>query len=137
MALAEFPFPSVSSTNPIPLYYERLPEEFRTHIHVYDDNGADYGLQTGGTGLTVFIIRYDGLTLTEAALLDNWAATTFYDPENGSAYGFNFRHHIAGTAWTSTAGTLYANCHIGPGGYKTSHTQAQIQAREFIIWKRP
>lgn len=137
MAVAEFPLPSLSGSNPVPLFFEAQPEEFVVGKTVYDDNGADYKLQHGGNGKKTWIIKYDGLTLAQAAILDNWAATTFYSPDEGSAYGFNFRAHVPGDYWTSTAGTLYSGCHIAPGGYKKSHIKTDIQAREFTIEKRP
>ena len=83
------------------------------------------------------VIRYDGLTIAEAAILDAHVAASFYSPDEGSAYGFNFRHHIAGDTWSSTAGTLYANCHYSPGGYSKSHTHTGSQAREIVVEKRP
>jgi hypothetical protein len=134
---AEFPFPSVSGSNPQPLYFEMLPEEFVVNRTIYDDGGGDYALQTGAVGLRQWIVRYDGLTSAQAAILDNWAATVFYSEDQGSAYGFNFRHHIGGEVWTSTNGTLYGNCHLAPGGYKKSHVKVEIQAREFLIEQRP
>lgn len=138
MSVAEFPLPHVSGSNPIPLFFEELEEQFVVQKTIFDDNGADTGLQAGGVGLRQWLIRYDGLTLAEAAILDNWMATTFYSPDNGSAYGFNFRSHIANTAWTSSGGTLYSNVHIAPGGYRKSHTRlSTICAREFTLEKRP
>lgn len=133
---AEFPFPSVNSTYPIPLFYEQEPEEFVVGRTIYDDNGADHKLQVGGSGRLVYRVRYDGLTLAEAAILDAWAVSMFYSPDEGSAYGANMREHVPGTAWTDTSGTLRSNVHIAPGGYRKSHTQAIIQAREFILEKR-
>lgn len=127
---AEFPLPSVSSSNPVPLFFEMQPEEFVVSRTIYDDSGADYKLQHGGVGKKTWIIRYDGLLLAEAAILDAWAASMFYDPENGSAYGANFRDR--------DTGVLYTNVHIAPGGYKVSHLKtATIQAREFILERRP
>jgi hypothetical protein len=137
VAVAEYPLPSVSSSNPIPLFFERAQEEFIVNRTIYDDNGADTALQAGGSGLIVWHIRYDGLTLAEAAILDAHLATAFYSADEGSAYGFNFRHHIPGDTWSSTAGTLYANCHYSPGGYSKSHTHTGSQAREIVIEKRP
>lgn len=113
-----------------------LPQEFVVSRTIYDDNGADYKLQYGGTGMIRWLVTYDGLTVAEAAILDAWAATMFYSEDEGSAYGANFRHHVPDTAWTSTSGTLYGNVHISPGGYKTSHSKAVILAREFILEKR-
>ena len=134
---AEFPLPSVSGSNPIPAFFEQQPEEFVVGRTIYDDNGADYKLQHGGSGVKRWSVRYNGLDLTEAAILDSWAATMFYSEESGSAVGANFRHHVAGTLWSDASGTLYTNVHIAPGGYKKSHTRTWNQSREFILEKRP
>lgn len=134
---AEFPFPSVNASYPTPLYYEALPEQFRVGKTIYDDEGADYKLQHGGVGHKRFIVRYDGLTLAQAAVLDAWVVTMFYSEEEGSAYGANMRHHVAGTVWTDTSGTLFSNVHIAPSGYKTGHSKVGIQMREFLLEKRP
>lgn len=134
---SEFPLPSTSSSNPIPLFYEKEPEGFVVGKTVYDDNGADFKLQHGGSGLKRFVLKYDGLTAVQAAILDNHLASSFYSEDEGSAFGFNFREHIATQAWTSTSGTLHAGVHYAPGGYKKSHTNADICAREIILEKRP
>lgn len=134
---AEFPLPSVSGSNPIPLYYEMMQEEFVVSRTIYDDGGADYKLQAGGAGVKRWIIKYDGLLVSEAAILDAHLASTFYSEESGSAVGFNFRHHVAETLWTSTSGTLYGSVHYAPGGYKTGHSKVGIQSREITLEKRP
>jgi hypothetical protein len=134
---AEFPLPSVSSSYPIPAYFELQPEEFVVSKTVYDDGGADYKLQAGGSGVKRWVIRYVLLTLAQAAILDAHLASTFYSPEEGSAIGFTFRHHIPGESWSSTNGTLYANCHYAADGYKVGHTKTWSQSREVIIEKRP
>jgi len=132
---AEFPFPSVSGSNPIPLFYEKLPERFNVGRTIYDDSGVDKKLQSGGAGVKTYVIRYDGLTAAEAAILDNWAATMFYSEDEGSAYACNFREHVAGTAWTDTSGTLLSNVYIAAGGYKKSHEKTWSNAREFLMEK--
>jgi hypothetical protein len=134
---AEFPLPPVNSNNPIPAFFELQPEEFVVSRTIYDDNGADYKLQAGGSGVKRWIIRYVVLTIAQAAILDAHLASTFYSEDEGSAVGFNFRHHIPGDAWSSTAGTLFANCHYAPGGYKKNHSKTHIASREIIIEKRP
>lgn len=117
------------------MYFEMLPEQFVVNRIVFDDGGADYALQTGGVGLRTWIIKYDGLFPAEAAILDAWVASMFYSEEEGSAFGANLRHHIAGEAWTSTNGTLYSNVHIK--SFKTSHSHAAILVREFVLEQRP
>jgi hypothetical protein len=134
---SEFPFPSVNSAYPIPLFYEAQMETFVVGRTIYDDNGADTKKQAGGTGMKSWIVRYDGLTTTQAAILDAWVLSMCYSPDEGSAFGANFREHIFGEAWTSTSGTLYANVHIAPGGYRKNHVGVDIQAREFLLEKRP
>lgn len=134
---AEFPLPSVSAANPIPLFFELQQEEFVVDRTIYDDNGADYKLQHGGIGRKVWIVRYDGLSAAEATILDNWAVSMFYSPDEGSAYGANFRDHVPGDTWSSVAGVLYSNCHIAPGGYRKGHSKSWSQSREIIIEKRP
>ncbi len=137
MPVAEFPLPSASSSNPIPLFFELQPEEFQVGVTKYDDGGADYRLQNGGSGIKRWIIRYDGLTKAEADILDNWVASVFYSSDEGSAYGGNFRDHVPGDTWTSTAGTLYSGVHIAPGGFRKSHSKTWSQSREFLLEKRP
>ncbi len=137
MAAAEFPFPSVLSSNPSPTFFEELAEEFVVGRTIYDDGGADYRLQAGGAGKKGFSFKYEGLTLAQAALIDAYVATLFYSEDNGSAVGFNFRTHVPGTLWTDTSGTLYSNCHIAPGGFKKSHVKSWNCTREFLVEKRP
>lgn len=126
---AEFPFPSVSSNNPPPLYFQMEPEEFIVGKTIYDDGGADYHLQHGGVGVKRCAIKYDGLNPTWAAILDAHLVSTFYSADEGSAVGFNIRD--------PKTGTLYANAHYAPGGYKKSHTKDWIHAREILIEIRP
>lgn len=137
MPPSEFPLPHVNSSYPIPAFFEAAPEEFVVDRTIYDDNGADYKLQHGGSGRKTWIIRYTTLSLAQAAILDAWVVSMFYDPENGSAFGANFREHIPGSSWTSAGGALFANVHIAPGGFKKSHTKSWSQSREFILEKRP
>lgn len=134
---AEFPSPSVSGSNPHPLFWELAPEEFVVGRTIYDDSGCDYRLQHGGTARKVWTIKYDGLTKAQADILDAWAASMFYSEDEGSAYGANFRDHVPGTAYTDTSGVLYGSVHIAPGGYRKTHVKSWSQGREFILEKRP
>lgn len=133
---SEFPLPSVNASYPIPLYFDKEPTSYRVERTIYDDEGADYKLQNGGNGVQRWIIKYDGLSIADFTILNNWAVSMYYSEDSGSAYGANFRHHIAGEAWTSTNGTLYSGVHIAPGGYKKSHTKVWSQMVEFILEKR-
>jgi hypothetical protein len=132
---AEFPSPSVSGSNPIPLFYEELPQEFIVGQTTYDDGGADFKLQAGGSGVRRWRLDYDGLTLAEAAILDAHLAACFYSSDQGSAVGFNFRAHVPGTVWTDTSGTLYSNVHYEK--YETGHSKVWSQKRSVVLIKRP
>lgn len=134
---AEFPGLWVNAANPHPLFYEEDPEEFVVDCTIYDDNGADWKLQHGGSGRKVWRLMYGGLLAAQAAIIDAWVATMFYSPDKGSAYGANFRAHIPGEAYTSTNGTLYSGVHIAPGGYKKDHIKSWANSRELILEKRP
>lgn len=129
MAVAEFPLPSVSGSNPYPLFFDSLTEEFRVHITVYDDNGADFALQAGGSGKLTWLIRYDGLSRTEAAILDAHVASAAYDPDNGSGRSFNMRDKITAV--------LYTNVRYAAGGYTRNHSNVDCQSRVIILEKRP
>lgn len=137
MAVAEFPLPSVSGSNPIPLFFEQQTEEFKVSLTTYDDGGVDTALQAGGSGRLPWIIKYDGLTLAQVAILKAHVASAAYDPENGSAYSFNFRAHIAGDSWTSTAGTLYSGVRYSAGGFVLSHSKTWIWSVEILLEKTP
>jgi hypothetical protein len=129
MAIAEFPMVSTSGSNPPTLYFQLEPEEFVVSRTVFDDGGADYKLQSGGTGVKRWILKYDGLTAAQAAILDAHVASAFYSEDMGSAIGFNFRDR-------DTA-VLYSNVHYAPGGYKKGHTKTWVCSREVILEKRP
>lgn len=125
--------PRVSASNPRPVYYEALREEFVVSRTIYDDNGADYKLQNGGAGMKRWVIKYDGLTADEAAIFDAHVDSAFYSPDEGSAFGFQLHDYVTDV--------LYGSVHYAPGGYRTSHTRggtggAGCFAREIILEKR-
>lgn len=105
------------------------PEEFVVGKTEYDDGGADYKLQHGGNGVKRWIIKYDGLTAAQAAILDAHLASTFYSSDQGSAIGFNFRDR--------DTTTLYSNVHYAADGYKKGHNRIWNCSREIILEKRP
>lgn len=129
MAVAEFPLPSVSGSNPPPLFFEAQTEEFKVNITDYDDGGADYALQAGGSGVLRWTLKYDGLSLAQVTILRAHVASAFYSPDNGSAYGFNFRDR-------DTA-VLYSNVRYSAGGFVLSHTKTWIWSVEILLEKRP
>src|ERR1051325_1565526 len=88
---SEFPLPSVSGSNPKPLIWYQLPEEFQVNFTEYDDGGRDTVLQSGGSGIKRWVLNYDGLTETEAAVLDAHALSARLDENGFSAYSFNYR----------------------------------------------
>lgn len=129
MAVAEFPLPSVSGSNPAPLFFEAQTEEFKVNVVLYDDNGADFMLQAGGSGKLGWILKYDGLSLALMTIIHNHVVSAAYDPENGSGRSFNLRDR--------DTGVLYTNVRYAPGGYTRSHTKTWIWSIEIILEKRP
>lgn len=126
---AEFPMVSVSGANPILSYFEAIPEEFVVSKTIYADNGADYKVQAGGSGMRRWILRYTVLSIAAAAILDAHLASTFYSEDEGSGVGFQFRDR--------DTGVLYSNVHYAAGGYKKDHTKTWSRSREIILEKRP
>lgn len=127
MSIAEFPLPSVSGSNPIPLYFESILPTFKVSLTEYDDGGEDVMRQAGTSGRRMWIVKYDGLTEAEAAILDAHVASAYYDDANGSAESFNLRDR-------NTA-VLYSGVRYAPGGYAQSHTKSVIQSREILLKK--
>jgi hypothetical protein len=129
MPPAAFPMVSVSGSNPPTLYFQSEPEEFVVNKTVYDDGGADYALQVGGSGVRRWVLRYGGLTAAQAAILDSHLASAFYSPEEGSAYGFSFTDRDTGVTYTGV--------HYAPGGYKKDHIKTWNCSREIVLERRP
>lgn len=129
MAVAEYPMPSVSASNPWPLLFFMQPELYQVSVAEYDDGGLDFALQCGGSGIKRWILRYDGLSQVQAAILDAHLASAAYSEEHGSARSFNFRDKFTTT--------LYTNVRYAPGGYARSHVHIGCQSREVVLEKRP
>lgn len=127
MPLAEYPLPSVSATNPRPLVWYKVPEEFQVSFTQYDDGGRDLALQHGGNGVKRWILNYDGLDTTQAAVLDAHMLTAKLDAEGLSAYGFNYRDRD---------GTLYSNVHY-ERYERPAHQFLNSQARGIQLVKFP
>jgi hypothetical protein len=130
MAIAEFPMDSVSAGNPRPDLFYQEPDLYQVAVSEYDDGGLDFALQAGGAGIKRWVLKYIGLTPTQAAILDAHLASAGYSDQFGSARSFNFRDR--------DTGILYSNVRYAPGGYvRVPHTYKQIQSREIILEKRP
>lgn len=124
---AEFPLPSVSSSNPQPNVWYQLPEESQVDFTPYDDGGRDTALQNGGVGIKRWVLNYNGLTEAKAAILDAHMLTARLNAEGFSAYGFNYRDRD---------GTLYANVHYEKYD-RPAHQKIWGQARNIQLAKFP
>lgn len=129
MPIAEYPLPSVSGSNPLPLVVYQLPERFQVGVTNYDDGGVDTKLQNGGNGIKSWVLQYDGLNQTWAAILDAHAlAAKLADGDGPSGQTFNFRD-----PWT---GTLYGGCRY-LRYERPAHSRRWSQARQVVIVKYP
>jgi hypothetical protein len=129
MSVAEFPLVSVSGSNPPLIFFEAQTEEFKVSITEYDDGGADYALQAGGSGILRWIINYDGLSLAQVAILRAHVKSAGYDPNNGSAYSFNLRDR---ETTLITSGVRYS-----AGGFVLSHVKLTTWSVAILLEKRP
>jgi hypothetical protein len=127
MALAEYPMPSVSGSNPDPLFFKQMPEIFQVGFTQYDDGGRDFKLQNGGSGIKKWLLKYDGLTEAQAALLDAHKDTAKLDENGVSAFAFNFRDKISTTLYSNVRYTRYV----------VDHTKRWSQSREVELTKFP
>ena len=127
MAVAEFPLPSVSGSNPAPLIWYQLPEGFQVGYSEYDDGGRDTALQNGGSGIKRWVLNYDGLVAALAAILDSHMYSAKLDENGFSAYGFNYRDRD---------GTLYTNVHYEKYD-RPAHQRIWAQARNIQLVKFP
>ena len=92
MAVAEFPLPSVSSSNPFPnIWYQLQPEVFQVGFTEYDDGGRDFKLQNGGNGIKRWALIYTGKSAALVAILDAHALSAKVGPDGLSAFSFNYR----------------------------------------------
>lgn len=120
MAVAEFPLPSVLSTNPRPsVWYQIQPEVFQVGFTEYDDGGRDFKLQHGGVGIKRWFLFYTVQSVAAVAILDAHALTAKLSGDGLSAFGFNYRDRD---------GTLYANVRYEKYE-RPQHVKLHIQQR--------
>ena len=127
MAIAEFPLPSVSGSNPMPLVWYQMPSIFQVGFTEYDDGGRDFKLQNGGTGIRRWFLFYDGMDATKAAILDAHMLLAKLDADGLSANSFNYRDRDA---------TLYSNVRY-ERYERPQHKKIWIQARTIQLVKFP
>lgn len=128
MAIAEYPLPSVSASNPDPLVTYKLPITYQTGFTEYDDGGRDYKLQNGGTGIQRWYLFYDGLTAAQAAILDAWIETAKLGADGFSAFSANFRDPDTATLYTGVRVQSYD---------RPVHKLKAVQARTIVLVKFP
>jgi hypothetical protein len=92
-----------------------------TTEQIMDDGGADYNLE-GDEPILMWEIQYDGLTETEAKILDDHRALA-----KGKTQSFTFIHPRTGIQYT---GVRYDE-------YQPDHSKVWIQSRAVRLIKRP
>lgn len=127
MPIAEYPLPSVSGSNPNPLIWYQLPEEFQVGSTDYDDGGKDVKLQHGGTGIKRWVLQYNGQTAAQIAPLDAHMLLARLDANGLSANTFNYRDRD---------GTLYSGVRYEKFE-RVAHSKIWSQARNVQLVKFP
>lgn len=127
MAIAEYPLPSVNSSNPIPSVWYQLPERFQVGSTDYDDGGKDVKLQNGGNGIRRWVLNYVNISATQAALLDSHMYAAKISEDGLSAHVFNYK---------DKDGTLYANVRY-QSYERPAHVKSHIQSRSVVLVKYP
>lgn len=129
MSVAEYPLPSVSGSNPDPLVSYKLLDKFQVDSITFDDGGRDTALRSGGVGIQVWYLFYDGLFAVQAAILDSHVALAkLPEDDQPSAYTFNFRDPDTGTLY---AGVRYKSFD------RPVHKLKELQTRTVILIKYP
>lgn len=128
MAIAEYPLPSVSGSNPDPLVTYKLPVEYQVGFTEYDDGGRDFALQSGGTGVQRWYLFYDGMTAAEAAILDVWVETAKLGPDGLSANAGNFRDPDTAILYSGVRVESYE---------RPVHKLKAVQSRTCVLVKFP
>lgn len=127
MAVAEFPLPSVSGSNPTPNVWMEMPQEFQMSYTPYDDGGRDFKLQNGGNGIRRWRLIYTGLNTTMAAIFDNHALSAKLNTDGMSAFAFNYRDRD---------GTLYSGVRY-ESYERVQHVKVNNQQRAITLVKFP
>lgn len=129
MPVAEYPMISVSATNPRPLLFYQMPEQFQVSTTHFSDGGVETMLQAGGNGIKTWVLEYEGMTEVEAAVLDSHSYSAKLPEGDGpSAYTFNFRDRDTGTLYSGVRYLRYE---------RVPHTKKWSQARRVVLVKYP
>jgi hypothetical protein len=112
--------------------YRQFEEELEPTYAVsaspqFADGGRDFNLDADQK-IRRFVIRYMGLTAAQADLVTAHMDSAKYNPEAGSAYGFDF---------TTRAAEALSNVRYAPGGYRRTHTKTWSWVVEVMLVKYP
>ena len=127
MAVAEFPLPLLSASNPTPSVWYQLPERFQGGFTEYDDGGRDTKQQNGGNGIKRWVLNYAVISAAQAAILDSHAYSAKLTEDGLSMQTFNYRDRD---------GTLYAGVRYQQYE-RPAHVKTHIQVRNIILVKYP
>lgn len=120
---------STSASNPAPLLFYQLPEQFQIASTVYADGGRDFMLQAGGNGIKTWVLDYQGMTEVEAAILDAHAYSAKLPEGDGpSAFSFNFRDRDTATLYSGVRYLRYE---------RVPHARKWVQSRRVTLVKYP
>lgn len=106
-----------------------MPERFQVDSTEYDDGGRDTKLQNGGNGIKSWVLNYDGLNQTWAAILDAHAlAAKLANGDGPSANTFSFRDPWDATLYSGVRYLSYE---------RPAHNKRWAQARQVVLVKYP
>jgi hypothetical protein len=117
-------FPLPAAGGPRYLYFHQFQQDWSavTDKHIYEDGGASFVMRND-EGPIRWTIRYDGLSLTEAATLDAHRADA-----GGEVFGFQLVNPRTSVTYT---GVHYDE------EYAEDHEKTWINSREIHLIKRP
>lgn len=110
-----------------PFEEEQEPTYAVTKSPQFADGGCDFNLDADQK-IRRWVIRYIGLTSTEADTVTTHMDSAKYSSEVGSAYGFSF---------TTRSGEVLSNVRYDRGGYKRTHTKSWNWFVEVVLVKYP
>lgn len=93
----------------------------------FADGGCDFNLDADQK-IRRWILRWTGLTATEADSITAHVDSAKYSSEVGSAYGFDF---------TTRSGEALSNVRYDRGGYRRTHMKTHINSVEVVLVKYP
>lgn len=109
-------------------FEEEQPKEYAVSVSPpFADGGREFNIDAD-QAIRRWVIRWGGLTTTEADSITAHVDSSKFSPEVGSAYGFSF---------TTRSGEALSNVRYDRGGYRRTHTKSWFWAVEVVLVKYP